>query len=119
MGSIKLIFGLSVIVVSLYLCVMLVPPYYDNYEFQGEIQSEALYGANNSKPEEAIRDSVYKKAKELRIPITPDDIKVHRVGVNGSGSVSIDVPYVVHVAIPGYPTDLHFDVTVTDMGSNN
>ena len=115
----KLFFGLVVIVVALYLCVELVPPYYSNYEFQDAIQSEALFSANNSKTEDDIRESVYKKAQELRLPVTRDDIKVHRVGVNGSGSVTIDVPYVVHLDIPGYSTDLHFDAAVMNRGANN
>lgn len=119
MGSIKLIFGISVIVISLYLCVELVPPYYSNYEFQDAIQNEALMSANNSKPEDAIRESVFKKAQDLEIPLTRDGITVHRVGTNGSGSVTITAPYVVHIDMPGYPMDLHFDPSVIDRGANN
>jgi len=119
MGSIKLFFGLFVIVVALYLCVELVPPYYSNYEFEDSIKTEALFSANNSKSEDDIRESVFKEAQKLQIPVTRDDIKVERVGVNGSGSVSIEVPYVVHLDIPGYPTDLHFDAAIMNRGANN
>jgi hypothetical protein len=119
MDSIKLFIGLFVIGLALFLCVELVPPYYSNYEFQDAMQSEALFSANNMKSEDAIRDTVYKKARELNIPVTPEDIKVHRDGFNGSGSVSIEVPYVVHLDIPGYPADLHFDASVTNRGANN
>jgi hypothetical protein len=117
MESFKLFFGLFIIAVALYLCIELVPPYYSNYEFQDSIQSEALFSANNSKSEDDIRESVFKKAQDLRLPVTREDIKVHREGVNGSGSVSIDVPYVVHLEIPGYPADLHFDAAVTNHGA--
>jgi hypothetical protein len=119
MDSIKLFIGLFVIGVALFLCVELVPPYYSNYEFQDAMQSEALFSANNMKSEDAIRDTVYKKARELNIPIALEDIKVHRDGFNGSGSVSIEVPYAVHLSIPGYPADLHFDAAVTNRGANN
>jgi hypothetical protein len=115
----KLFFGLFVIALALFLCVELVPPYYENYEFEDAIQSEALFSANNMKSEDAIRETVYKKAQDLNIPITRDDIKVHRDGYNGSGYVSIEVPYVVHLDIPGYPSDLHFDAAVTNKGANN
>ena len=71
------------------------------------------------KSEDAIRETVYKRAHELNLPITREDIKVHRDGYNGSGSVSIEVPYVVHLDIPGYPADLHFDASVTNRGANN
>jgi hypothetical protein len=38
-----------------------------------------------------------------------EQIKVQRTGLQGSGSVSIDAPYLVHVDLPGYPLDLRFD----------
>jgi hypothetical protein len=118
MGSIKLYFGLFVIIAALYLCVELVPPYYTNYEFQDAVRSEALFSTNSSKSEDAIRASVLKRARQLDIPVTADGITVHREGINGTGSVSIDVPYVVHVNLPGYPLDLHFDVAAANQGAN-
>ncbi len=119
MESIKLFTGLFIIGLALYLCVELVPPYYSNYEFQSSIQDEALLSANNMKSEDDIREAVYKRAHELNLPVTRETIKVHRDGFNGSGSVSIDVPYVVHLDMPGYSTDLHFDASITDRGANN
>jgi hypothetical protein len=116
MGSIKLYFGIFVMIAAIYLCVELVPPYYTNYEFQDAVRSEALFSTNSSKSEDDIRASVLRRARQLDIPVTSDAIVVHRNGVNGSGSVSIDVPYVVHVNLPGYPLDLHFDVSVTNQG---
>ena len=64
-----------------------------------------------TKPEDAIRDEIFKKAQELDIPIAKEQIKVQRVGVANAGSVSIDAPYTVHVDLPGYPLDLHFDAS--------
>jgi hypothetical protein len=119
MDSIKLFLGLFIIGASLYLCVELVPPYYSNYEFQDTLRDEALVSANNMKSEDAIRETIFKRAQELNIPVTREGIKVHRDGFNGSGSVSIDVPYVIHLDMPGYSTDLHFDAAVTDKGANN
>jgi hypothetical protein len=118
MGSFKLYFGVFVIIAALYLCVELVPPYYSNYEFQDAVRSEALFSTNSTKSEDDIRASVLTRARQLDIPVTADDIKVHREGTNGSGSVSIHVPYVVHVNLPGYPLDLHFNVSVTNQGIN-
>lgn len=115
----KLFFGLLAIGVALYLCVELVPPYYSNYEFQDFLKDEALMDANNMKSEDAIREAVMRRAKELSIPTTLENIKVHRDGFNGSGSVSIDVPYAVHVSFPGYDADLQFDANITDKGANN
>ena len=49
--------------------------------------------------------------------MTRESIVVHRVGTQGSGSVSIDVPYTVHIDMPVHPLDLHFDVAVTNKGA--
>jgi len=117
MGLIKVFFGLFVIVISLYLCVELIPPYYSNYEFQDALNTEALLSTNSAKTEDAIQDSVYKKAQELELPVTKESIVVHRVGTQGSGSVSIDVPYTIHIDMPVHPLDLHFDVAATNKGA--
>ena len=76
MGLIKGLFGLFVIVVSLYLCVELIPPYYSNYEFQDAVSTEALLSTNSAKTEDAIQDTVYKKAQELQLPVTRESIVV-------------------------------------------
>jgi hypothetical protein len=102
MGLIKVLFGLFVIVISLYLCVELIPPYYSNYEFQDALNTEALLSTNSAKTEDAIQDSVYKKAQELDLPVT---------------KVSIEVPYTIHLDMPVHPLDLHFDVAVTNKGA--
>jgi hypothetical protein len=113
----KLFFGLLIIGIALYLCVELIPPYYSNYEFQDALNSEALLSTNSAKSEDAIRDSVYKKAQDLGLPVTKEVITVHRTGTQGVGSVSIDVPYTVHLDLLVHPTDLHFDAAATNKGA--
>ncbi|HEY1262013.1 MAG TPA: hypothetical protein VGF06_00730 [Terriglobales bacterium] len=112
----KLAFGVLLIVVVIYLGVEFIPAYWGNYEFQDAIKNEALMATNGSQSEDVIRDAVFKKAQELDIPLEKDDIKVSRSGSYGSGSVSIEAPYVVHVNLPGMPTDLHFNPSTTNRG---
>ena len=71
MGSIKLIFGLFVIVVAIYLGVELVPAYYTNYEFQDDINNEALMAPTAAKPKMQIQESVFKQAQQAGIPNLP------------------------------------------------
>ena len=113
----KLVFGVGVILLAIYLGVEFVPPYYANYEFEDAIKSEALFGTNSSLTEDVIRDNVYKKAQQLDIPITKEAIVVHKIGTMGMGSVAIDAPYVVHLDLIAYPTDLHFDTSSTNKGA--
>jgi hypothetical protein len=112
----KLFFGLFIVAAALYLGVELVPPYYTNYEFQDAIQAAALFGTNSTQTADAIGDGVFKKAQELEIPLTREQIKVQRVGPMGGGFVTIEAPYTVHLNLVGYPLDLHFDAVTKNKG---
>ncbi len=109
MGSIKMIFGIFVMVAAVYLGAELIPPYLANYEFEDAVRNEAMINTYNTRPEEAIRDEMFKKAQDLDIPVTKEQIKVRRVGPVGTGSLTIETSYTVHVDLPGYPLDLQFD----------
>ena len=111
MGTIKLIFGVLVIVVGAYLGAELVPVYYSNYQFQDDVKTEATLETYTTKPEDAIRDAIFKKAQEHNIPLTKEQIKVERHGTQGTGSLAISAPYIVHLELPGYPLDIHFDAS--------
>ena len=39
-----------------------------------------------------------------------------RNGVTGTGSISIEAPYTVHVNLPGYPLDLNFNASARNKG---
>ena len=111
MGTVKLGLGIFVIVAGIYLGVELVPVYYENYQFQDMVKTEATLETYTTKPEDAIRESLFKKAQSLDIPLTKDQIKVQRHGTTGTGSLTISAPYTVHLDLPVYPMDLHFDAS--------
>jgi hypothetical protein len=108
MGTIKLILILGLLACGVYVCAEIIPPYFANYEFQDTIDTEARLGTYSTKSEDAIRDTVFKRAQDLEIPVTKEQIKVQRVGTQGTGSVTIETDYTVHVDLPGYPMDLDF-----------
>ncbi len=112
----RLAIGIILFIAAIVFGIAFVPPYWANYQFEDAIKTEALISTNSSKSEDAIRDTVYKKAQELEIPVQRDAIKVVRVGSMGSGSVSIDVPYTVQVNLPGYPVQLNFDAATKNRG---
>lgn len=109
MGTVKMVFGLLVIVAGCYVGAMLVPVYYANYQFQDAIKTEATLQTYTTKPEADIQMTIFKKAQDLDIPLNKEQIKVQRRGNTGVGSLSIQAAYNVHVDLPGYPVDLHFD----------
>ena len=116
MSFIKMTFGIFVIVAAIYLGAVLIPPYFENYEFQDAVKNEATLDTYTSKTETDIRTSVFKKAQDLDIPISEEQIHVQRSGGQGNGTIIIRAPYVVHVDIPGYPMDLHFDASTSNRG---
>jgi hypothetical protein len=112
----RLFIGILFFVVAIFVSVALVPPYWANYQFEDAIKTEALMATNSTKTEDAIRDSVYKRAQDFGVPLEKEKIKVTHLGANGSGSVTIEAPYSVTVNIPGYPIVLHFDPMTTNKG---
>jgi hypothetical protein len=116
MSSIKMMFGIFVIIAAIYLGAVLVPPYFENYEFQDAVKNEATLDTYSTKTENDIRSAIYRKAQDLDIPIAEEQIHVQRTGSIGTGMVVIRAPYVVHVDIPGYPVDLHFDASTENRG---
>jgi hypothetical protein len=117
MGSIKMMFGIFVIVAGVYLGAELIPPYLTNYQFEDVVKNEAMINTYNTRPEGDIRDELFKKAQDMDIPVTREQIKVHRVGQVGNGSLIIETHYSVHVDLPGYPLDLQFEPSTRNKGA--
>jgi hypothetical protein len=116
MGSLKLVSGIVVMVAAVYLIAMLAPPFFSNYQFEDAIRTEAQMDTYNTKTEDQIRDAIYKRAQDLDVPVSREQIKVQRTGVTGTGSISIEAPYIVHISLPGYPVDLNFDPASRNKG---
>lgn len=116
MGTIKMFLGLFVIVGGVYASMKIIPPYFENYQFQDAIKDEAVRDSYAPKSEDDIRTTVLKKAQELEIPISEENIHVTHQGNQFSGTVTIRAAYIVHVDMPGYPLDLHFEASTENKG---
>ena len=116
MGTLKAFFGIFIIVGAFYLVFKLAPPYFNNYEFKNAVKDEALRDSYSPKNEGQIRDAIFKEAQSDSIPITEDQILVQRTGMQYNGTIVVQAVYVVHVDLPGYPVDLHFDASTQNKG---
>ncbi len=116
MGTFKMFLGLFVIVGGVYVAAQVVPPYFENYQFQDAIKDEAIRDTYAAKSENDIRTTIFHKAQDLSIPITEEGIRVQRQGSQFNGIITIHAPYVVHIDLPGYPLDLHFDASTENKG---
>ncbi len=106
MKSWRTVLGLLVLAGGVYVGYMLIPPYFNNYQFQDAVESEArmnTYGAVR-KSDEDLRAGIIKKAAELDIPLRPEQVTIDR---NGTEYV-ITADYTIHVDFPVHPVDLSF-----------
>jgi len=111
-GKLKTIILLLVLVAFVYVGFKIVPAYVDNFELEDAMKTEARFASVNRKTPEDVRNSIYKKIRDLGIPAGPEDIRVDPVG--GSG-IRITVTYTVVVDLPGYTLRLNFQPTADNM----
>ncbi len=116
MSTVKLLLGIGVIAAIITIGVQVLPPFMNNYQFEDALNNQALAATYSNKSEDDIRDMAYKAAKEMDIPIKPEQIKVVRAGGMGTGTLSIEANYTVHVDLPGYPLDLNFHAATKNKG---
>ena len=104
MARLKGILSIAVVVFGVYILWLMLPPYYNSYQFQDFVDSEARLNSYNTTTEQDIQEGLIKKAKELDIPLTGEQVKVTKTG----SEVSISAEYTIHVDLPMHPIDLHF-----------
>lgn len=105
MKTLKALIAFAVIGAAVYVGFQVVPVYWNYYQFQDSIEEEARIQSYTGKSENDMRDTVWKKAKQLELPLaSEDDIKVQRAG----STVSISTQYTVHIDVPIHPFDLNF-----------
>lgn len=66
-----------------------VPTYFANFQLQDAMQTEAKFALANKKSAQDIQTDILKKAQDLGVPATQDDIVV----TSQQGAVSIEVDY--------------------------
>ena len=84
--------------------IMFAPIYLGNLKLQTYVSEITRTVDNKNQPDEALRQNVLKKARELDLPVKADNVHIMR----SPEGLRIDVRYFVRVTIPGYTVDLHF-----------
>lgn len=102
----NLLFTLAILGSAIFIAVKLVPPYFANYQFQDAIESESRFALTGypKRTQDDIQDEVYKKAQDLGIPATRDNVHV----LMGNGTVSISMDYSVPIDLSVYQFSLQF-----------
>jgi len=84
--------------------VLFAPYYVGNLKLQSYVAEITRNVDSRNQPDEALRQKVLARARELGLPVKADNVHVMR----SPEGLRIDVRYFVRVTIPGYTVDLHF-----------
>jgi hypothetical protein len=101
MISLKALFFLLLLFIVVHVAIKLVPMYIDAERLKDEMSVKAGL-AQNLKDEEILADLV-KKAKELDLPIGPEDITLKREDENHRMKISAQWDVTVHFFFDVYP----------------
>lgn len=83
---------------------MFAPIYAGNLRLQTYVAEITRRVDSRSQPDEALRQNVLQKARELSLPVKADNVHI----IRSPEGLRIDVRYFVRVTVPGYTVDLHF-----------
>jgi hypothetical protein len=86
--------------------VKIVPVYVNVYEFEDAMRQQAKFAGVERKDASVIREELYKKARDLKLPITPDQIEVDK----RMGGVNIKARFTVPVDLIVMQRDFNFSL---------
>lgn len=116
MATLKLVFGVGMFLAMILVGVKVIPPFFANYQFEDTLKEDAVQATYSTHSEEDIRNTVVKHAREFDIPLTPQQVRVSRVGGFGTGTLNIEAEYNVPLDLPGYSTTLNFHPSSSNRG---
>jgi hypothetical protein len=108
-GKLKAIVWSLILLFVVYILFQVAPPLMDKYELEDVMRTEARFAAVNKKEVDDIRESVWRKVRDLemdrKMGIRREQIKVEYSGRN----INIDLPYSVDVNLifTTYTLNLH------------
>ena len=90
------IFGLILLLIGLFIAYKLIPVKIKAAELRQTVVDEAKMAGTRS--DGRIMTGILRKAEELRLPVTQDNVKISR----SSNTIIVDVNYMVPIDFPGY-----------------
>ncbi len=93
-AKLKTLLTLAILGSMVFAAVEIVPPYFANYQFQDAIETESRFALTGypKRSQDDITDEVYKKAQDLGLPVTRDDIHVDMTSTTCDISLDYKVP---------------------------
>ena len=103
-GKFRAIAFTAIVVFGGYAAFKLIPPYLAEYQLSDKMQEQARFAVVNRYSEDQIRDTIFKEAQDLEIPVQKEQIKV----LASQSVVRISLDYTVPVDLFVYKMQLHF-----------
>src|SRR5690349_18355310 len=103
-GKFKAILITAILLFGVFAAFKLLPPYLAEYQLSDKMQEQAHFAVVNRYSEEQIRDTIFKEAQDLDVPIKKEEIKV----LASPSVVRISLDYTVPIDLLVYKMDLHF-----------
>ncbi len=96
----RVIAGVGVFVVFLVVFGALIPPYFENFQFQRYLDR----AVERVESPEALVADVVSKAAQMGLPVRTGDVHASRT----ENGLRVDIIYIIRVDLPLYTVDLHF-----------
>ena len=109
-SRLKAVAWTAILAAFVYVCIRVVPLYFNDYQFRDAMQTAARFASVNRQSPEDIRKNLLKEAEKAEMPIRLEDIKVSSRG----GRVDIEANYSVTVDLHVYQWTLHFHPTASN-----
>ncbi len=90
------IVGLVLLLIGVFIAFKLIPVKVKAAELRQAVVDEAKMAG--TRDDGRIMQRILKKAEELRLPVTEDNVKINR----GANQIAIDVNYTVPIDFPGF-----------------
>jgi predicted membrane protein len=107
-GQFGCLVGLIVLALGVFIAWKVIPVKVKAAEVRQVMVDEAKSaGTHNDK---VIMNNILAKAREDNLPITEDNVKIHR----GNGEITVELNYVVPIEFPGYTYQWHVETSATN-----
>ena len=103
-GSVGCMLSLVVMAIVLFIAFKAGPPYYNNYNLEGELKSTVSRMSARSLKEEFVIKNLIHIAENYNIVLTKKNIKIGRFG----GKLYIEIDYTVPIDFLILQRELHF-----------
>ena len=101
------LFLILLLVCALFASAQYIPVYFRALQFNDFVHGEARFAASSRKSTEALRITIAEKAKELQIPVGPQDIKITRRGP----AFQLELDYSFPVDMRVYQHEIKFHIS--------